>query len=88
MALTNGTVAVGTAATLINGPAHNNWVKFKIHNNDNTDAVYLGGSEVTTSNGVALLKQESFIFDLAPGNRIYAISTKSGHILSWISQEL
>ena len=88
MALVSGAVTVGTAATLINGAPHTNWVHFRISNNDNTDTVFIGGSNVTTTNGVLLLKLENFDIDLAPGNRIYAVSTKAGHTVSWVRQEL
>ena len=88
MSLVSGSVTVGTAPTLINGAAHNNWVHFRISNNDNTDTVYIGGSNVTAGNGIPLLKLETFDIDLAPGNRIYAISTKAGHTVSWVRQEL
>ena len=88
MALVSGVVTVGTAVTLINGATHNNWTHFRISNNDNTDTVYVGGANVTAGNGIPLLKQENFDLDLAPGNRIYAISTKAGHTVSWVSQEL
>jgi uncharacterized protein YrrD len=85
MALASGTVAVGTAATQING-ASANPLKLHICNNDNTDVIYIGGEAVTTSSGLVLGKLERIYFDLNPGERIYAISTKTGHTLTWISQ--
>lgn len=85
MALSSGTVAVGTAATQVNG-ASANPIKLHISNNDNTDAVYLGGEAVTTTSGLILAKLERIDFDLNPGERIYAVSTKSGHTITWISQ--
>jgi heptaprenylglyceryl phosphate synthase len=88
MALNSGTTTVGTAATLIDGAAWHNPVVMHIHNNDNTDAIYLGGSDVTTTNGLSLLKQESLDITLYPGNQIYAVSSKSGHNISFIRQPL
>lgn len=85
MALSSGTVSVGTAATQVNG-ASANPIKLHISNNDNTDAVYLGGEAVTTTSGLVLAKLERIDFDLNPGERIYAVSTKSGHTITWISQ--
>lgn len=87
MALTNGTVTVGTAATQINGPASGNPIFLHIHNNDNTDTMYLGGPAVTTTDGLALTKLDSFEIILRPGNSIYAISTKAGHTLSYLKQD-
>ncbi len=85
MALSSGTVSVGTAATQVNG-ASANPIKLHISNNDNTDAVYLGGEAVTTTSGLILAKLERIDFDLNPGERIYAVSTKVGHTITWISQ--
>jgi hypothetical protein len=84
----SGQTSVGTAATLIDGVAWQNPVVLHIHNNDNTDAIYLGGPDVTTSNGLSLLKQESMELTLHQANQIYAISSKAGHVISWIAQKL
>lgn len=88
MTLFSGTTTVGTAATLIDGVAWQNPVVMHIHNNDNTDAVYIGGSDVTTSNGLKLLKEDSIEITLHQANQIYCVSTKSGHVVSWIAQKL
>jgi hypothetical protein len=87
MALTSGTVTVGTAATLIDGVPSSNPVHLHIHNNDNTDNLYLGDSGVTTATGLVLTKLDSFEIYLRPGNRIYAVSSKGGHVLSYIKQD-
>ena len=88
MSLFSGQTSVGTAATLIDGIAYNNPVLLHIHNNDNTDAVYIGGSNVTTSNGLKLVKEDSIEINLHQGNTIYCVSSKSGHVVSWIAQKL
>jgi phosphomannomutase len=88
MTLFSGITTVGTAATLIDGVAWQNPVVMHIHNNDNTDAVYIGGSNVTTSNGLKLLKEDSIEITLHQANQIYCVSNKSGHVVSWIAQKL
>jgi hypothetical protein len=88
MSLFSGQTSVGTAATLIDGIAYNNPVLLHIHNNDNTDAVYIGGPDVTTSNGLKLVKEDSLEITLHQANTIYCVSTKSGHTVSWIAQKL
>ena len=85
MALSSGTGAVGTAATQING-ASANPIKLHISNNDNTDTVYLGDSTVTINNGLVLQKLERIDFELNPGERIFAVSTKTGHLISYVVQ--
>jgi hypothetical protein len=88
MTLFSGNTTVGTAATLIDGVAWQNPVVMHIHNNDNTDSVYIGGSDVTTSNGLKLLKEDSIEITLHQANTIYCVSSKSGHTVSWIAQKL
>ena len=88
MSLFSGQTSVGTAATLIDGIAYNNPVLLHIHNNDNTDAVYIGGPDVTTSNGLKLVKEDSLEISLHQANQIYCVSSKSGHVVSWIAQRL
>jgi hypothetical protein len=87
MALTSGTVSVGTVATLIDGASSSNPVHLHIHNNDNTDNLYIGDSTVTTATGLVLTKLDSFEIHLRPGNRLYAISAKTGHVVSYIKQD-
>lgn len=88
MSLFSGQTTVGTAATLIDGTAWQNPVLLHIHNNDNTDAVYMGGPDVTTSNGLKLVKEDSIEITLHQANTIYAVSSKAGHVISWIAQKL
>jgi hypothetical protein len=88
MTLFSGNTTVGTAATLIDGVAWQNPVVMHIHNNDNTDSVYIGGSDVTTSNGLKLLKEDSIEITLHQANQIFCVSSKSGHVISWIAQKL
>lgn len=83
----NGQSSVGTAASAIDG-AHANASIITIHNNDNTDAVYIGGTGVTTTNGLALQKEQTIQFDLQPLEQLYAVSTKAGHSISWLRQAL
>ena len=88
MTLFSGTTSVGTAATLIDGTAWQNPVLLHIHNNDNTDSVYIGGSNVTINNGLELVKLDSLEITLHQANQIYCVSSKAGHVVSWIAQKL
>lgn len=85
--ITNGWTSVGTAATAIDG-VHNNPVRMTIHNNDNSTNIYLGNENVTISNGLLLLKEQSYQFDLEPLEQLYAVSNKTGHIISWMRQKI
>jgi actin-related protein len=88
MALFAGNTTVGTVATLIDGVAWHNPVLLHIHNDDNTTAIHIGGSDVTTATGMELQKLDSLEITLHQANQIYAVSSKSGHIVSWIAQKL
>jgi hypothetical protein len=88
MTLFSGTTTIGTAATLIDGVAWNNPVLLHLHNNDNSDDVYFGGPDVTTTTGLKVLKLDSLEITLHQANQIYAVSSKTGHIVSWIAQRL
>ena len=83
MAISNGQVSIGTVATPIDGVWHNP-SRIYIHNADNTQAVYIGGPNVTAVNGMIIEKLETLEFDLEPLDQIYAVSTKLGHTISWI----
>jgi hypothetical protein len=87
MSLSNGVITVGTAATPIDDVASANPTQLHIHNNDNSDAVFIGGPDVTTSTGLQLLKLETVDFILRPGNKLYAVSSKADHSISFIKQD-
>lgn len=83
--ITSGQTTIGTAATLIDGLEVNPF-RIHLHNNDNTDAVYLGGSAVTVSTGLMVQKLDSVELTINPLEALYAVSTKAGHVLSWLKQ--
>jgi len=77
MAVSNGKVTVGTAATVI--PVSS------VNNDDNTDTLFLGDAAVTSANGLRLVKLESLTLLMRPADRLFVVSTKSGHSLSWLA---
>lgn len=83
--LSAGTTVVGVVPVLVDGLSVNPF-RLHLHNNDNTDAIYLGGSTVTTANGLQLAKEDSIELILNPLEALYAVSTKAGHVLSWLKQ--
>lgn len=90
MAFYSGQTSVGTAATLIDGvllnAAGGNPYRLYIHNNDNTDAMYLGGETVTTTTGLMVDKGMMMSLTVSPADRLYAVSTKAGHVISWLTE--
>jgi hypothetical protein len=85
MAITSGAMTVGTVATIIDGTSVSNF-RLIVHNNDNTDAVFIGGPDVTTANGLRVLKEESIQLEMNPLDSIYAVSGKAGHTISYLKQ--
>jgi hypothetical protein len=90
VAFYSGVTAVGTVATVVDGvlinAAGGNPYKMHIKNNDNTDAVYIGGTGVTTSSGYRLDKLEALDLIISPTDLLYAISGKDGHNISWLTE--
>ena len=86
MTISSGTTSVGTAATAVDATAPMPF-RLMIHNNDNTDAVYVGGDAVTTNTGMIVKKLEHLDFVMYPGEVLYAVSTKEGHSISWLKQQ-
>jgi hypothetical protein len=87
VALSSGQVTVGTTPTQIDGQSPNPSV-LHISNNDNTQAVYIGNATVQVLGGLRLEKLERITITLNPGESLYAISEKSGHILSFLRQTM
>lgn len=85
MAITSGQITVGTSAVQIDGCSANP-SSIHIHNNDNTNDLFLGNGSVTTSNGLRLQKLDSIEIILNPGESLYAISAGGSHAASWLRQ--
>lgn len=83
MSITQGQVAVGTAAVQLNNPQAMPGI-VHITNQDNTDTVFVGRAAVTTSNGHGILKSDSIDLQIFADQVLYAISTKGGHTVSWL----
>jgi hypothetical protein len=83
--ISSGQTSVGTSPTLIDGLEVNPF-RLHLHNNDNTDEVFLGGSAVTTTTGLKILKQDSIELIINPLEALYAVSSKTGHVVSWLKQ--
>lgn len=83
--ISSGQVTIGTAPTLVDGLEVNPF-RLHIHNHDNTDAIYLGASNVTTTTGLKLVKEDSIELIINPLEALYAVATKTGHIISYLKQ--
>jgi hypothetical protein len=87
MAISSGQTSVGLTPTAIDGRSANP-SRIVIHNNDNSTNIWLGGSNVSTTNGLILLKEQTYQIDLEPLEQLFAISEKTGHVISWLRQTI
>jgi hypothetical protein len=85
--LLSGQMSVGTAPSRVDGQS-NNPVILHIHNNDNSDNLYIGNESVTTTTGMVLTKLDSIELTMHQGNTVWIVSNKNGHVASWIAQIL
>jgi hypothetical protein len=85
MAISSGQVEIGLTPTLVDGTYNSNF-RLLIHNMNNDDSIYLGGSDVSSTNGLQLLKLETIQLDMNPLEEVYAISTKAGLKLGYLKQ--
>jgi len=81
MTISHSQISVGTVATSLE-LSYQMEHTVSIHNMDNTDRVYLGGSAVTTTNGFALDKGIIITVTLPAGDNLFAVSSKSGHVVA------
>ena len=74
MPVNNESVSVGTAVTEVSGPSiRSKLVYLQDGDYDGDTAVYVGGSAVTTSNGVKLSKTNTTVFQTNADDALYAI---------------
>lgn len=85
--LHSGRNSIGTVATPIDG-VYNGYANLTIHNDDNTDTVYIGGPGVTPLTGLTLQKEQTLQLEIAPLEQLYAVSTKAGHTISFLRQTI
>lgn len=83
MAISSGSLVVGLTAVQIDGnsvqPSH-----IHIRNNDDTKKLFVGGSNVTTANGLPIDKLATIQFDLPPGDAIYMVAESGTINVSWM----
>ena len=82
MPITNGSITVGTATTLITTCGVNPGT-LHISNLDNTDAIFVGGSTVAVNAGHTIPKSGSEDFVVYAAQQMFAVSSKSNHTIAF-----
>lgn len=84
MSLITGQTSVGTAVVKIAGN-YGYATTLHMHLADNTDNVYIGTPDVTTSTGLKLEKQDHVDIQLAQNDAIYAVASATGPFtITWL----
>jgi hypothetical protein len=83
MAITSGQLTVGTTAVQVDGNS-TGWAHIHIKNLDNTDHLYIGGSDLTLANGYHVDKQEFIEFDIPPGEAVYLLASTGTIAVAWM----
>ena len=84
--LTSRAVSVGTAVTRVAEAAGGPLI-MSIHN-ESGQAVYIGGTAVSTSSGFHIDQHEHFQLTLYPGNELYACTGSNTVSLICLEQQL
>lgn len=79
----SGHQTVGTTAVQIDG-MHNQWSHIHIRNDDTTKTLYIGGADVTTSNGLSVDKLATIDWELPPNTAIYMVTSSDTVNVSWM----
>ena len=83
--ITSGQSTIGLTPTAIDGQETNPY-RMIIKNNDNTQTLFLGNKDVTINNGFKVEKLETIQLTINPLELLYAVSSASGHVISWLKQ--
>ena len=85
MAISSGQITVGLTPTLIDGTSNSDF-KLTIHNMNNDDGIFIGGPNVTITNGMQLIKLETLQLEMAPSSQLYAIANKENLKIGYLKQ--
>ena len=87
MAISTNHVTVTTSRVQIDGSSPNP-TRLWIYNAGNDKTIYIGNSDVTTTNGFGLLKLEQLQITLNPGESLYAVTEIGTAEMHWLRQTL
>lgn len=83
MPISSGQVTVGTARVQIDSTSSSVY-HLHIHYDSNQADVFIGGSDVTISNGLILPKQDSLEIQVPAGDAVWAVVGSGTHLISYL----
>jgi hypothetical protein len=87
VAITTNHVTITTDRVQIDGSSPNPST-ILIYNAGNDKTIFIGSDNVTTANGLGLLKLEQLKLTLNPGESLYAITESGTATMHWLRQTL
>lgn len=87
MAITTNHVTITTDRVQIDGSSPNPST-ILIYNAGNDKTIFIGSDNVTTANGLGLLKLEQLKLTLNPGESLYALTESGTATMHWLRQTL
>jgi len=87
MTLTSNLVTTNASTAVLIKKAGSNPIKLNLHNSSG-GVIYIGGSNVSSSNGFHLSSSDSLDLTLLPGNSLYGISGSGSRDIAWFEQDI
>jgi len=87
MTLTSNVVTTNASTAVLIKKANSNPVKLNLHNSSG-GVIYLGGSNVSSSNGYHISNTENLDLTLMPGNSLYGLSGSGSRDIAWFEQDI
>jgi hypothetical protein len=87
MSLTSGVITTNASSAVLIKKAGSNPIKLNLHNSSG-GVIYLGGSNVSSSNGYHLNNTENLDLTLLSGNSLYGLSGSGSRDIAWFEQDI
>ncbi len=87
MSLTSGVITTNASSAVLIKKAGSNPIKLNLHNSSG-GVIYVGGSNVSSSNGYHLSNNESLDLTLLSGNSLYGLSGSGSRDIAWFEQDI
>jgi len=87
MSLTSGVITTNASSAVLIKKAGSNPIKLNLHNSSG-GVIYIGGSNVSSSNGYHLSNNEGLDLTLLSGNSLYGLSGSGSRDIAWFEQDI
>ena len=87
MSLTSGVITTNASSAVLIKKAGSNPIKLNLHNSSG-GVIYVGGSNVSSSNGYHLSNNEGLDLTLLSGNSLYGLSGSGSRDIAWFEQDI